>query len=195
MNVYDAILQRRAIRKYKQRPIPEETLRKLVNAARLAPQARNLQPLKYLVVNDPKLLDDVFACTRWAAQLSDGTPKDGERPTAYVVLLVDKEIIGSDYKGYDIDAGAAGANLMLAAVGEGLGSCWIGSVDRERLRAVLRIPDRYIVHTMISLGYPAEKSVAEDAVDGSVRYYRDASGTLHVPKRPLDEVMFLNELS
>ena len=193
MNVYDAMAAARfasTSSAHSGRDVAQAGQRRPSGTASSQPQ-----PLKYLVVNDPKLLDDVFACTRWAAQLSDGTPKDGERPTAYVVLLVDKEIVGSDYKGYDIDAGAAGANLMLAAVGEGLGSCWIGSVDRERLRAVLQIPDRYIVHTMISLGYPAEKSVAEDAVDGSVRYYRDASGTLHVPKRPLDEVMFLNELS
>lgn len=192
MNVYDAILKRRAIRKFEQRPVPEETLRKLINAARLAPQARNLQPLKYLVVNDPQRLGDVFACTKWAAQLSDGTPKEGETPMAYVVLLVDKEITQT---GYDIDAGAAGANLMLAAVGEGLGTCWIGSVDRDRLRTALRIPERYIIHTLIALGYPAEAPVAEDAVDGSVRYYKDDSGTLHVPKRPLDEVMFLNQLT
>lgn len=193
MNVCDAILKRRAIRKFEQRPIAEETLRKLINAARMAPQARNLQPMKYLVVNDPKLLGEVFACTKWAAALSDGTPKEGERPMAYVVLLVDKEVTGTDYTGYDIDAGAAGTSLMLAAVGEGLGSCWIGSVDRDRLRDVLNVPERYMIHTMIALGYPAEEPVAEDAV-GSIRYYKDDTGRLHVPKRPLAEVMFLNEI-
>lgn len=191
MNVYDAILKRRAIRKYEQRPIPEETLRKLINAARLAPQAQNLQPLKYVVVNDPKLRDEVFSCTKWAAQISDGTPKKGEEPMAYVVILVDKEIKEA---GYDVDAGAAGACLMLAAVGEGLGSCWIGSVDRDRLRGILDIPERFSIHTMIALGYPAESPVAEEAVDGSVRYYKDEAGTLHVPKRTLEDVMFLNGL-
>ena len=74
MNIYDAILKRPCIQ-VRTAPVAEETLRKLVNAARLAPQARNLQPLKYLVVNDAKLLDAVFACTKWAAQISDGTPQ------------------------------------------------------------------------------------------------------------------------
>lgn len=190
MEVYEAILKRRSIRRFEQRPIPEETLRKLVNAARLAPQSQNLQPLKYLVVNDPALLDAVFACTKWAALVVDGAPPPGKRPTAYVVLLVDRTIKET---GYDVDAGAAGANLLLAAVGEGLGGCWIGSVDRDRLRGILGIPERYIIHTLIALGYPAESPVAEDAAD-SVRYYRDASGTLHVPKRRLEEVLFFNRV-
>lgn len=192
MNVYDAILKRRAIRKYEQRPVDEETLKKLINAARLAPQAQNRQPLKFVVVNDSELVSQVFRCTKWAGQISDGTPKQGEEPMAYVVILVDTEIAET---GYDVDAGAAGANLMLAAVGEGLGSCWIGSVDRDRLRGLLEIPDRFIVHTMIALGYPAESPIAEDAVDGSVRYYKDEAGVLHVPKRRLDDILFFNRLS
>jgi len=191
MNVYEAILARRTVRKFKQEPIPLETLQKLVNAARLAPQGANLQPIKYLVVNKPELLDPVFATTKWAAYIAPhGTPKEGERPTAYVVILADKQVRAS---GYDNDAAAAVENLLLAAVGEGLGSCWIGSVDRDKLRSLLNIPERYVIHTIVALGYPAEFPVVVEATD-SIKYYKDEAGTLHVPKRKLAEVVFFNQM-
>ncbi|MGI6083107.1 MAG: nitroreductase family protein [Limnochordia bacterium] len=191
MNVYDAIVSRRTIRKFKQTPIAEDVLRKLVNAARLAPQASNLQPMKYVVVDDQELLDSVFATTKWAAYIApEGTPKPGERPAAYVVILADLEIRGS---GYDTDAGAAVENLILAGVGEGIGSCWIGSVDRDRLRELLGIPERYAIHSIVALGYPAESPVAVEAED-CIKYYKDETGTLHVPKRRLEEVMFRNRI-
>ena len=114
----------------------------------LAPQASNLQPIKYIVVDDKDLLEPVFATTKWAAYIApEGTPKPGERPVAYVVILVDLEIRNS---GYDTDAGAAVENLILAGVGEGIGSCWIGSVDRDRLRELLGIPERYIIHSIVA---------------------------------------------
>jgi nitroreductase len=191
MNVYDAIVSRRTIRKFRQTSIAEDTLRKLVDAARLAPQAANLQPIKYVVVNDKGLLDPIFSTTKWAGYLApEGTPQPGERPVAYVVVLVDREIRDS---GYETDAGAAVENLILAAVGEGIGSCWIGSVDRNRVRELLDIPERYIIHTLVALGYPAESPVAIGA-EGSIRYYKDEAGTLHVPKRRLEEVMFRNRM-
>lgn len=191
MDVYEAILARRTIRKFKQEPVPRTTLQKLVNAARLAPQAANLQPIKYVVVDDKELLDPIFATTKWAGYIAPhGTPQEGERPIAYIVVLVDQEIRKS---GYDTDAGAAVENLLLAAVGEGLGSCWIGSVDRDSVRSLLAIPGRYIIHTIVALGYPAERSVAVDAQD-SIRYYKDGAGVMHVPKRKLEEVLFLNRV-
>ena len=182
MNVYDAIVSRRTIRKFRQTPIPEDVLKKMINAARLAPQASNLQPIKYIVVDDKDLLEPVFATTKWAAYIApEGTPKPGERHVAYVVILVDLELRNS---GYDTDAGAAVENLILAGVGEGIGSCWIGSVDRDRLRELLGIPERYIIHSIVALGYPAESPVAVEA-KGCIKYYKDETGTLHVPNRPL----------
>lgn len=191
MNVYDAIASRRTIRRFEQTPIEEDVLKKLVNAARLAPQAANLQPIKYVMVNDPELLDPIFATTKWAGYITPhGTPKPGEQPVAYAVILVD---LGVRESGYDTDAGAAVENLILAAVGEGIGSCWIGSVDRDRVRELLGIPQHYIIHSVVALGYPAESPIAVDAEE-SIKYYKDETGTLHVPKRKLEEVMFLNRM-
>ncbi len=189
MNVYDAIRKRRTIRKFTQQPISAETLKKLVEAARLAPQGANLQPVKYLVVNDPKLLEPIFATTKWAAYISpNGTPAEGEHPTAYVVILIDTEIKKA---GYDIDAGAAVENMLLAAVEEGLGSCWLGAIDRDQIRALLTIPERYVIHTLVALGYPGEDPTTED-VGESIKYYKDEQGRLHVPKRRLEDLLFFN---
>jgi nitroreductase len=191
MDVYEAILKRRTIRKFKQDLIPTDVLEKLVNAARLAPSGANLQPIKYVIINDPELLPSVFSMTRWAAYIAPkGTPQAGEEPTAYIAVLADREIRAT---GYDSDAGAAIENLILTAVSEGIGSCWLGSIDREGLRELLQIPENYHIHSLIALGYPAESPVAEDAID-SIKYYRDENGTLHVPKRTLAEVMFVNRV-
>jgi nitroreductase len=191
MDVYEAILKRRSIRKFKQDPIPVDLLEKLVNAARLAPQGANLQPIKYVVINAPQLLPQVFSMTRWAAYIAPkGTPQAGEEPTAYIAILADPEIRAN---GCDTDAGAAVENLILAAVGEGIGSCWLGSIDRKGLSELLNIPERYQIHSLIALGYPAESPIVEDAVD-SIKYYKDENGTLHVPKRTLAEVMFMNRM-
>lgn len=189
MNVYDAIRRRRTIRKFTQQPISAETLRRLIDAARLAPQGANLQPVKYLMVNDPKLLEPIFATTKWAAYISpNGTPAEGERPTAYVVILIDTEIKKA---GYDIDAGAAVENMLLAAVEEGLGSCWLGAIDRDQIRSLLAIPERYIIHTLVALGYPGEDPTIEDAGE-TIKYYKDEQGRLHVPKRRLEDLLFFN---
>lgn len=191
MDVYEAILKRRTIRKYKQDPIPTDVLEKLVNAARLAPSGANLQPIKYVVITDAELLPKVFSMTRWAAYIAPkGTPQAGEEPTAYIAILADKEIRAT---GYDSDAGAAIENLLLAAVGEGIGSCWLGSIDRNGLSELLQVPERYHIHSLIALGYPAESSVVEDAVD-SIKYYKDENGVLHVPKRTMAEIMFMNKM-
>ncbi|MFR2467235.1 MAG: nitroreductase family protein, partial [Clostridia bacterium] len=84
MNVYDAIINRRSIRKFRQIPLERTDIERWINGARLAPQAANLQPVKYLVVDDPSLLSPVFDTTKWAAYLyPDHTPEPDQRPVAY----------------------------------------------------------------------------------------------------------------
>ena len=186
MNVYEAILKRRSIRKYKQDKIEESVLKKLVNAARMAPYGANLQPLKFCIVSDRNVTDQIFENTKWAAYIRpEGTPKKGEEPVAYIVILCDKDIKKT---GYDTDAGIAGVSIILAAVEEGLGSCWLGAIDRENIRQILNIPQKYDIHSLIALGYPAEEPVAED-MDNSIKYYKDKNGVLHVPKRKLEDVI------
>ena len=186
MSAYEAILNRRTIRKFTQKPIEQEKLVKMINAARLAPSGANLQPLKYVVVTDKNLLEDVFQTTKWAAYIAPhGTPKEGEKPTAYIVVLADTAV----RKDADNDASAAIENILLTAEDEGIGTCWIGSVDRKELAGILGIPEGQQIHSVIALGYKAQESEAVDMVDGDVRYYMDEHGAIHVPKRKLSDIV------
>ncbi len=191
MQIYDAINKRRTIRKFKQTRIDRGILIKFVEAARLAPSAANIQPLKYLIVDEDKCVGKVFETVKWAGYIvPEGNPKKGEEPTAYIVILADTEIKKSNYQH---DAGAAAQNIMLAAIEEGIGSCWIGSINREALREILNIPESLEINTIIALGYPAEEPVVEE-YSGFIKYYKDEKGKLHVPKRSLKNLVMFNKL-
>lgn len=190
MNVYEAAVKRRTIRKFLQKPIPMEILLKLLNAARLAPSAGNLQPCEYILVTDKALLESVFSTLKWARYIApEGTPKEGERPVAYVVVLVNTKKAG---EGGEIDCAAAIENMILTAWEEGIGSCWIASVDRNRLREILSIPEYCKICFVVALGYKAEEPIVEEMKDDDVKYWKDEKGVLHVPKRRLNDIAFIN---
>jgi nitroreductase len=153
-----------------------------VNAARLAPSAANKQPLEYVAVT--KGLERIFECTKWAAYLKDGTPKENEKPTAYIVLLSNTKI--STSAGYD--AGLAAENLILTALEKGIASCIIRSLDKPRLIEVLKIPGGYDVEMVIALGYPGQKA-AEEKLREDVNYWLDGKGVLNVPKRDMKDIL------
>jgi nitroreductase len=183
------ILSRRTVRRFKPLPVDRSILERLVNAGRLAPSAGNLQPLEFVVVDDQEVRRAVFPCLHWAAYISPrGDPPPGLEPMAYIVTLVNLAVRG---KGFEYDVGAAMENMILSALEEGLGSCWLLSVDRKKLAEILNIPRGYRVDCVLAFGYPAESPVAEE-LSGSIRYWQDAGGVLHVPKRPLKSVLRLN---
>jgi nitroreductase len=188
--IYETIAARRTIRKFRPEPVSRELLDRLVDAARLAPSAANLQPLEYVVVDDPALKARVFPCLKWAAYIAPaGDPKPGEEPAAYIIVLNNTAI---REKMFEYDLGAAMENMILAALEEGIGSCWMLSIDRDRLRALLGVPESYRVDSVLALGYPAEDPAPEVMAD-SCRYWKDADGRLHVPKRPLAAVAHYNK--
>lgn len=188
-NLFDLIVGRRTVRRFKPEPVPRALLERLVDAARLAPSAANLQPLEYVLVDEPSVCAEVFPCLKWAAYIAPaGNPAPGNEPAAYVVVLVNPAV---REKMYEYDVGAAQENMILAAAGEGVASCWLLSVDRERLRDILRIPEPYRIDSVLALGYPAEAPVAE-AYGASCRYWKDGDGTLHVPKRTRAQVLHVN---
>jgi len=186
--IYEKIASRRTIRKYKQKNVPKEVLVRCVDAARLSPSGANRQPLKYIIINDEELLEPVFSTLRYAGYLPDYKHSEDEKPKAYIVMLLDKTI--SKDPGHD--AGIAAMSISMVAHDEGLGSCMLGAVDRERLREVLKVPNSLDIVLVISLGYPAETSVADKVKDGDIRYWFDEEGVLHVPKRSLEEVLRWN---
>ncbi|MFQ6070514.1 MAG: nitroreductase family protein [Candidatus Aminicenantales bacterium] len=189
MSLYDLIVTRRTIRQFKQDEIPDEILEKIVNAARLAPSGSNLQPLEYIVVTQEKVKKLVFSALKWAGYIApEGNPKPGHEPAAYVVVLVNTRV---RKRGYEHDAGAAIENMILTAWEEGIGSCWVGSVKKVKVRRALKIPDHYLVDSVLALGYPAEKPVVEET-EKSVKYWKDRRGRLHVPKRRLENIIHFN---
>ena len=186
MSFYDLIVTKRSVRRFKQDPIPDEIVSRIMEAARQAPSGANIQPVRYIVVHSPDMCGKVFENTAWAGYLkNEGTPKEGERPVLYVVLLTDTELRKDGAKH---DCGAAAQNMMLAAWEEGIGSCWIGALKREPLKALLNIEDRYEIDTVIAFGYADEQVVSEDAKD-DIKYYRDENKVHHVPKRTMDELV------
>ena len=186
--IEDIVRANRSYRRFHEgKRIEPEILRSLVNLGRLSPSAANLQPLKYITSSDPEVNKRIFPTLAWAGYLKDwGGPSEGERPSAYVVILGDTEIS----RGFGCDHGIAAQSIMLGAAEKGIGGCMIGSIQRDDLRRVLNIPERYEILLVLALGYPKEKVVLEDiGPDGSIKYYRDAEDVHHVPKRTLDEIM------
>jgi nitroreductase len=160
----------------------------LVNLARLSASAANLQPLKYILSNDPLKNETIFSCLSWAGYLKEWPgPPEGERPSAYIIVVGDSDIT----KNFATDMGIAAQSILLGARAQNLAGCMIGSIKKELLREMLQIPDRFDILLVIALGKPRETVVLEEmAPGGSIRYWRDEHGTHHVPKRPLSEIIF-----
>jgi nitroreductase len=187
--LYERIISRRTVRQFQTGPVPREMLERIVNAGRLAPSAANMQPLEFIAVDDKDVRGRIFPCLKWAAYITpEGGPKAGCEPAAYVVTLVNTIM---REKMFEYDVGAAMENMILAAWSEGLGSCWLLSIDRDRLQTILAVPGDYRVDCVLALGFPAEEPVTE-ALEDSHRYWKDSEGRLHVPKRPLNKVLHLN---
>jgi len=184
----DMILTNRSYRRFHQDfSIDEGTLRELVDLARLSASGGNVQGLKYMLSAGTERNGRIFPHLRWAGYLKDWPgPEEGERPSAYIVILGDTEI----QKSFGCDHGIAAQSMLLGAAEKGLGGCMIGSIRNDELREALQIPDRYEILLVIALGKPKEKVVLDSVgPDGSIRYWRDGEGTHHVPKRTLKSII------
>jgi len=188
MMIKNLITRNRSYRRFHQEfEIGHETLRELVDLARLSASAANLQPLKYVLSCDSQRNALIFPCLAWAGYLKDWPgPSEGEKPSAYIIILGDTEISQS----FGCDHGIAAQSILLGARDRGLGGCMIGSVRRQQLRKDLDVPSRYEILLVLALGKPKEMVVIEAAgPDGDIKYWRDSEGIHHVPKRSLDEII------
>lgn len=188
MNVQTAIEKRRTIRKYQNTPVPETTLLRLVELARLHASGGNMQPLRYAVISKKPMTDTVFDMLKWAMYLPEYDNRD-HRPPAYIVILRDNNVKTS----CQFDVGAASTTIMLAAVEAGLDTCCLGSMNRSALTEALKLPENLVPELVISVGYPAESSRAVPMGD-SVRYYQEEDGNLCVPKLSLEEVLVRSDI-
>ena len=186
--IRDLILRNRSYRRFQQVvDIKYETLRELVDLARLSPSAMNAQPLKYVLSCDSEKNALIFAHLGWAGYLTDWPgPSDGERPSAYIVILGDTEIGTS----FGCDHGIAAQSILLGATERGLGGCIIANIKRQDLRTALEIPMQYEILLVLALGRPSEEVVIDEVgAEGDIKYWRDGSGVHHVPKRALADLI------
>ncbi len=184
----DLVLQNRTCRRFHQEvAIEYETLRALVDLGRCSASGGNRQPLKYILSCNPEKNTLIFPHLGFAGQLRDWPgPSEGERPSAYIIILLDTEIA----KSTGCDHGIAAQSIMLGAREKGLGGCMHGSAKKDSLHKALNIPPQYETLLVLSLGKPKETVVIENiGADGDIKYWRDGEEVHHVPKRSLDDII------
>ena len=186
--VKELILKNRSYRRfYEDKPIEMNTLKELVNLARLSPSGGNMQALRYMLLNTKEQNDKINRHIFWAGYYKDWNgPKEGEKPSAYIVVVRDTTIGISMPQ----NEGIAVQSILLGAVEKGLGGCIIANINKKRLAEELNLDEKYEITLVLALGYPKEKIVIETINEsGDVRYWRDENETHHVPKRTLDELI------
>jgi len=178
----DLVVKNRSYRRFHQDiPIELETLRELVDLARLSPSAANRQALKYIISNDHQKNALIFPHVH-----IDNDPVEGERPSAYVIILEDiriKLVLACDY-------GIAAQTIHLGAVEKGFGGVMVGNINRNGLRKALKIPAHYEILLVLALGKPKEEMVIETVgSDGNTQQRWDENRVRHVRKRALDDII------
>ncbi len=186
--IRDLILKNRSYRRfYQDEKIERKTIEELIDLARLSSSGGNLQSLKYIISCDDDKNKIVFSHLKWAAYFKDWEgPEEGERPSAYIIMLRDNKISNNQLW----DHGIACQSILLGAAERGLGGCMFGSADKQGLRKDLHIPEEYEVLLVIALGKPKEKVVLEELREpNDVKYWRDENQVHHVPKRKLKDII------
>ncbi len=184
----DLVKNNRSYRRfYQEVSVDLQILRKLVALTRYCPSAANLQPLKYILSCDAERNALIFDHLAWAAYLKDWKgPPEGERPSAYIIVLQDTTIA----KAVDCDHGIACQTLLLGATEKGLGGCMIGAIRRKELHKAMSIPKNLNILLVLAIGKPKETVVIDSVkIDGNIKYWRDSKDVHHVPKRSPDEVI------
>jgi len=174
LDVFEAIKSRRSVRAFTQEPVSEEAVEKLLDAARWAPSAGNIQPWEFVVVRDP-------AVKRGLSEAALNQTFIEEAPVVIVVCAnVQRSGQGYGSRGVNLyslqDTAAATQNILLAAQAIGLGTCWVGSFHEEEVRTVLNVPTGVRPVAIIPVGHPAVKPRARSRRPLSEIVHREAFG-------------------
>jgi nitroreductase len=180
MDFFDVIKTRNSIRKYIDKPVEPEKLEQIMTAAQLAPSWRNGQCWKFIVVSDPAKKKELIRCTSLFNQSWLG------KEYAIIVACADPSRSGfrNDQRYYLVDVAIAMEHLILAATALGLGTCWIGGFEEDKIKSVLEIPADYRVVAMTTLGFPAEREGIVGKITKSIVKSYD--------RKPLSEVYSMN---
>lgn len=151
MNVEKAINKRYSVRGYQDREIPEDKLMKILEAARMAPSARNRQDWKFVVVKDRKKREKLSeaACNQSFV---------AEAPVVIAAVSLNPEyIMRCDVPAWAVDLAIAVDHMTLQAIELGIGSCWIGAFYQDKAKKILGVPEKYMIVSLLTLGYPDDK--------------------------------------
>lgn len=187
MSVMELLASRRTYRRFAQKPVPQDVIQDLVEAARLSSCGANRQAVRLVVVQSPELVAKVQPLVKWAGYLppEQGTPKAQELPTLYVAVVQDTSIPGD----LATDTGILMANMTLAAWDKGVGSCIMGAINKPALTELLSITEPEKLAFMVAFGYPTHAArVVPMTPETGVKYYLDENRDYCVPKRSSDEI-------
>jgi nitroreductase len=164
MSFIDTVLSRRSIRRYEKQDIPKDVLDKILEAGRQAPSAGNKQPWHFIVLSDYDIKEKL-SHGKWNTFVKDSA-----------VTIVGCGYIGDEYgrKWSTVDISIALQNMVIAAWGLGIGSCWIGDFKEVEVKSLLNIPEDRKVIALVTFGYPAEKIESRQ-------------------KKPIDEIVSYNK--
>lgn len=166
MNVHEAIATRKSVRSWADKPVPDDVLERVLASTRLAPSARNQGDWRLVVVRDPEL-------RRQLGEAASGQTFVGEAPIVIVGCSeTDRRLMRCGQPAYLIDASIAMDHLTLAAVEEGLGTCWIGSFDPDAVRRILGIPGDVEIVEIMPMGYPADPAKVDKKRPDATELFR-----------------------
>ena len=157
MEILNLLKSRRSIRVYQDKPVPQDLLLQILEAGRWAPTGANLQPWHFIVVTDPETRRQIGGVARFLFIKSSHVGK------APVVLILGFDTRKGKYGRYDVTL--AGGNMLTMATHLGLGTCWIGAFDEQRVKEILGIPEHIEVIALITLGYPGENAEVPPRVE------------------------------
>ena len=188
MDLHELYVGCRTYRRFTQEPVGEEIVREALENARIGSSAKNAQPLRYIAVMSPEAVRDMQPLVKWAAALPPeiGTPKEGEQPTAFILIVKTSDAGAFS----DVDVGIAANIIATTAWAYGVGSCFMGAINGPAIKQRFGIPEEDTLRLAIALGYPAHRSTLVDMPeDGSFNYFVDEKRDYYVPKRAFDDVV------
>ncbi|MAG21699.1 MAG: hypothetical protein CL943_00135 [Candidatus Diapherotrites archaeon] len=190
MELSEALKERRTIRRFQGKPVEFKLLGTCVEAARLAPSARNTQELEFIAVNKPETVGELNGVVRFGGVVKEKGRIKGEEPKSFIIIVSDDLRSDEDYTKTNV--GIAAGAIVLSAWEQGLGCCIMGAIDREKIEEILGTPREYSVELAIAIGFPSENPVLEEAEDDKLGYWVE-KGELHIPKRKLGKVLHKNK--
>lgn len=181
----ELVQKSRCTRRFKYKDISIKELEELVDLARVTSSAKNMQPLKYILVTQKELVAQLSQTALWATHLTNWTQSIEERPSAYIIMLNDKTIEGFAM----FDAGVSFQTISLSARAKELSVCALASIDKKLCKEIFNLPEHLEVLIGIAIGKANETIKLVEVENNNTNYYSDEKDTHCVPKRTLEEII------